>query len=121
MTPSSGKRNHQPGRGRVGTINGPLQLVMAQARRVPPLTATKGKEPGFMEHLSQDAKRKLGDRKAAERRQRRRDREAARAASGTGPPRDPSIQPMDGVAERQRQEFRQAFKARNRAEEGRQT
>lgn len=46
------------------------------------------------ENLSQDARRKQGDSHSAERRQERRDIDSARLASGTGPPPDPLIEPM---------------------------
>ncbi|WP_327142429.1 hypothetical protein [Nocardia sp. NBC_01327] len=52
------------------------------------------------ENLSQDARRKQGDTHSAERRDQRRETEAARLASGTGPPPDPLIEPMQArVAE----------------------
>ncbi|MFD0000340.1 hypothetical protein [Nocardia sp. NPDC127526] len=45
-------------------------------------------------NLSQDARRKQGHQHAATRRDDRRETEAARLASGTGPPPDPEIEPM---------------------------
>ncbi|WP_067543126.1 hypothetical protein [Nocardia crassostreae] len=45
-------------------------------------------------NLSQDARRKQGHQHAAARRDDRRETEAARLASGTGPPPDPEIEPM---------------------------
>ncbi|MFB7722001.1 MULTISPECIES: hypothetical protein [unclassified Nocardia] len=52
------------------------------------------------ENLSQDARRKQGDTHAAERREQRREVDDARLASGTGPPPDPLLEPMQAkVAE----------------------
>lgn len=51
-------------------------------------------------NLSQDARRKQRGISAAERREKRRELDAARLASGTGPPPDPLIEPMQAkVAE----------------------
>ncbi|RDI51999.1 hypothetical protein [Nocardia mexicana] len=59
------------------------------------------------EHMSQDARRKRAGQQAAARRQDRRDRdtarEAAQAASGTGPATSPYTERMQGRVDRERE------------------
>ncbi|GAB2730534.1 hypothetical protein [Nocardia thraciensis] len=55
------------------------------------------------EHMSQDARRKRGGQQAAARRDRDTAREAARAASGTGPATSPHTERMQGRVDRERE------------------
>jgi hypothetical protein len=62
-----------------------------------------------VKHQSQAAKRRSGNQHAAARRETRREKDAARAASAT-PPQSPNIAPMKGTEIRQEKEMREARK-----------
>ena len=62
-----------------------------------------------MKHQSQAAKRREGDQRAVARREIRREKDAARAASAA-PPQSPNIAPMKGTEIRQEKEMREAKK-----------
>ncbi|MEO7020739.1 MAG: hypothetical protein ABI234_11360 [Ktedonobacteraceae bacterium] len=63
-----------------------------------------------MKNTSQAARRREGDQRATTRREIRRDKDAARAASGTGSP-SPSVAPMKGTQQREEHKMRDAKKA----------